>query len=270
MSMKNFEIIGRFLAIALCLLVGACANGDQKSSIPPPSPVVEAPPLPEMEPPPVRGNGGTLPRQHLWDQLLQMDAEAPGYGMYTYVLFGRRLDMRTGLDQEALQRYQQLLTAIVGSTLSSADAGELTAAEKQTTNLLYIPGTVRGSVPSLENYNAALAMRYLAELARISRADNQQVAERLATRPGPFLVSTLKPVGAIDSRQTTLLYADLSTTNPAAMEEIVAAYKLRVSRSSLDEVETFAPLRLALLNLVLNTDDNIKLVKAALAVWVPQ
>lgn len=276
------------LALGLFLLLSGCGNKVQTSSRPappPPPPVVAAPsveaPRVEREEAavgeetatgarePTRGRGDAPPRQHLWDVLLQMDDEAPGYGMYTYVLFGRRLDL-SSLDQETLQRYQQLLDAIVGSTLSSGEAGDLTAAEKQATNLLYIPGTVRGSAPSLANYNSALAMRYLVELGRVSRADNQEVAERLATRPGPFLVSVLKPVGTIDSRQTTLLYADLSTTNPAAMEEIVAAYKLRVSRNSLDEVQQFAPLRLALLNLVLNTDDNIKLVKAALAVWIPQ
>ncbi|MGB5620490.1 MAG: hypothetical protein WBM78_26855, partial [Desulfobacterales bacterium] len=59
------------------------------------------------------------------------------------------------------------------------------------------------------------------------------------------------------------------TTNPAAMAEIVAAYKQRITGSSVNRVESFWPLRLALLNIVLNADDNVKLVKAAMAEWTP-
>jgi hypothetical protein len=54
------------------------------------------------------------------------------------------------------------------------------------------------------------------------------------------------------------------------MAEIVAAYKRRISSKSVNKVERFWPLRLALLNIVLNADDNVKLVKVAMAEWLPE
>ncbi len=285
MKKKCSAALPGVLIIILCFMVWGCNGGKmnpaetpapvpaprpQPKPVPPPAPVVLPPPLPpEPEPAGTRDPGAPLPQQHHWDSLLQRDGEARGYGMYTYVLFNRQLDLRASLDPEILQRYQKLLNVIVATTLSSTDVGEIDAAEKQLTNLFMIPGTVRGKLPSLDNYNAVLAMRYLDEIGKLTRADNPEVADRLMSRPGPFLVSTLKPVSEIDDRQTTLLYIDLSATNPAAMTEIVAAYKLRLSQNPLNEAEHFAPLRLALLNLVLNADDNITLVKAALAHWVP-
>ena len=107
-------------------------------------------------------------------------------------------------------------------------------------------------------------------LSKMIKHDNPNLADLLTDRPGPFLISTLMPIGEIGKDQTDLLYTDLSTTNPAAMAEIVAAYKRRISSKSVNKVEHFWPLRLALLNIVLNADDNVKLVKVALAEWLPE
>ena len=270
------------LTVLLCLLLWACGGGEKAAPTSPPAPLPEPrpePPAPVVVPPPrppvpevpaTRGPEEPLPQRHNWAPLLNMDEETPGYGMYTYVLFNRRLDTPARLTPETLSRYEELLNALAASTLSTEEVGELGSEAKRLTNLFYIPATHATNRPTLDNYNAVLAMRYLDEFKKMTHADNPQVAERLLTNPGPFLISTLKPAGEIDNRQSTLLYADLSTTNPAAMDEIVAAYKLRLGRDRVSETEKFAPLKLALLNLILNADDNIKLVKAAMAHWIPE
>lgn len=212
------------------------------------------------------GDGGTLPRYHVWGLLNEMDSEETGYAMYTYVLFPRRLDFSAGVEPETRERYKTLLDSIVASTLGTEEADQL---PKEETNLFYIPAIGGGKKPGLENYNSTLAMRYLLILSRLARDSNRTLAERLSVRPGPFLISTLKPLGEIGKDQADLLYTDLSGTNPAAMVEIVAAYKRRISIQDVKEIERFWPLRLALLNLILNADDNVKLVKVALAEWKP-
>jgi hypothetical protein len=64
-----------------------------------------------------------------------------------------------------------------------------------------------------------------------------------------------------------LLLIDLSTTNQAAMEEVVTEYKRRVETQEVATVERFRSLKLALLNFIVNRDDDLVLVESALASW---
>ena len=213
-----------------------------------------------------QGVNGAPPSWHAWELLTEMDSEKADFALYTYVLFGRRLDIQASIESDTRERYQSLLDAIVVSTPRTSETDEL---PKEETNIFYIPAVAAGKEPSLKNYDTILAMRYVRMLSILVKNDNPKLSACLTTNPGPFLISTLMPIGEIGTDQTDLLYTDLSTTNPAAMAEIVAAYKQRVTSSSVNRVESFWPLRLALLNIVLNADDNVKLVKAALAEWTP-
>ena len=213
-----------------------------------------------------QGGNGTPPRLHAWELLTEMDSEKADFALYTYVLFGRRLDSQARIESDTRERYQSLLDAIVASTLRTSEIDKL---PKEETNIFYIPAIAAGKKPSLNNYNAILSMRYVRIFGQLVKNNNPDLSARLTTNPGPFLISTLMPIGEIGTDQTDLLYTDLSTTNPAAMAEIVSAYKQRITSSSVNRVENFWPLRLALLNIVLNADDNVKLVKAALAEWTP-
>jgi hypothetical protein len=213
-----------------------------------------------------QGVNGTPPGWHAWELLTGMDSEKAGFALYTYVLFGHRLDVHARIESDTRERYQNLLNAIVVSTARTSEIDEI---PREETNIFYIPALAGGKEPSLKNYDTVLAMRYVRMLSILVKNDNPELSGRLTTNPGPFLISTLMPIGEIGTDQTDLLYTDLSTTNPAAMAEIVSAYKQRITSSSVNRVESFRPLRLALLNIVLNADDNVKLVKAALAEWTP-
>ncbi|GAB4279655.1 MAG: hypothetical protein Kow0092_35400 [Deferrisomatales bacterium] len=252
------------LALALASALAACEGAPKRA--PPPRPPETTTPPPATEPPPSRTRGGESPPQHhVWALLTEMGGEEPGYGMYTYVLFARRV--RTpGLDPDIRSRYESLLSALAASTLSAGEAVGLPRAE---TNVFLVPARARGKQPSLANYDEVLSLRYLAVLGRLLRGADEELARRLGTRPGPFLISTLRPAAALTTGEGTVLYADLSTTNPGAMAEVVSAYKRRVGAEHLAGVERFAPFRLALLNLVLNADDNVRLVRTAVAEWVP-
>jgi hypothetical protein len=213
-----------------------------------------------------QGDRAPISKFHTWDLLTRMNAEQSGYAIYTYVLFGRRLDIPGGIQTATRQRYESLLDAIVGSTLKRGEAQDL---PKKETNSFYIPSFAAGEKPSLANYDVSLSLRYLAVISRLLGSDNPRLAERLMTEPGPFLVSTLKPIGQIRTEIVPLLYADLSTTNDAGMPEIIAAYKTRLAHAAVSGMERFAPLRLALLNLILDADDNLQIVKVAVAQWRP-
>lgn len=201
--------------------------------------------------------------RHVWDLMTVMDTEEEGFGMYTYVLFPRRLDQP--MTYEVKERYAGILAAISGTTLSLQEYGKLSPRNKDEINLLYIPALKQGRKPTLSNYNSTLAMLYLARIALLCQVSHPELANNLERRPGPFLISLPSPIGQIGNEQVSLLYADLSTTNPDIMKEVIAVYKTRLAGKPVDKIEHFRSLRLALLNMILNADDNLQLVKVAMA-----
>jgi hypothetical protein len=52
------------------------------------------------------------------------------------------------------------------------------------------------------------------------------------------------------------------------MPEVVAAYKQRLTSGSIEGVERFNSIGLSLLNIILDADDYISLVKVAYAGWI--
>ena len=212
-------------------------------------------------PGPVTRGDPVGPKQHLWKPLIAMLSEDTGYGMYTYVLFGRKLKPMGRLGSEALERYERLLEAIGGSTLSVSEGGQV---DKAGTNVFMIPLTAEVAEPTRNSYNGVLSLRYISLLSAMVRDVSPGLSTRLASGEGPFLISTPEPVGEIEKERIVLLYAELSSANPAAMDEIVGAYKRRVGKG-IRAIERFRSLRLALLDLILDADDNIKIVRTALA-----
>lgn len=274
-----------YLSLALLASIGlAGCSAERKASRPPPSePTTEAPKPapPPSEPtarppaakkngrPPEAANGGHQPPTfHVWDTLKAPGTERPGYGLYTYVLFGRRLGGEPPPDETVRERYARLLAAIVGSTPSASEGAALAREE---TNLFYIPARLAGAAdrPSLANYDSGLALSYKESLTRVMRADPEAVV-RLRSRAGPFLVSVPEPLpasSAAPASDSPVLYADLSDMNPAAMDEVVAAYKQRLSSATTPETGRFSSLRLTLLSLILDADSNVRLIRVAVADW---
>lgn len=213
-------------------------------------------------PPPVMA-GPSLPRSHLWDQLYEEGEEEKGYGMYTYVLVNRPSGITS--KTPAWERYHSLIDAIKKSTPLADNFNDY---PKEDFNLFLIP-TISDSATEEsadQKLNAILSSRILTGIA--IQTDDQSFRQRLNNNPGPFLVSSLEPISTRESGQVDLLYLDLTSTNPAAMPEVVSAYKQRITSDEIDGVQRFHSIRLALLDLILDTDDHIKIVKTASAKWL--
>lgn len=243
-------------------------NSDETQ--PPPEPVTKNSAAisvaPKSAKPPAMANGHP-PKllHHAYDLLSQFNSERQGYGMYTYVLFGHKVGADSPpLPHDVAQRYQALLEAIESSTSTAVDL-EAAFIPKEETNLFCIPVTLAAARPTLDNYGSALALIYRS-VALGGITGDARFREKLSSGAGPFLISSLRPLNQVRSAEP-MLFADLSTHNPAAMREVVAAYKQRINRSVPDKVESFDPLRLALLTMILDADDHVKLVKEAVADW---
>lgn len=255
----------RLLLATVCVsvFIGACKPPSQEAKQ---APIVDKNGGAETEPPPAMANGHEPPiRHHAYDLLLQIDGERPGYGLYTYVLFGRKVGADApSLPHDVAQRYQALLEAIESST---STAGDLEAAfiPKEETNLFNIPAKSADARPALDSYHSGLALTYRS-LALGALRGHDKFGRLLSGGAGPFLISTLRPLNQVRSPEP-LLFADLSAHNPAAMRELVAAYKQRINRSAPGKLELFEPLRLALLTLILDANDHVTLIKDAVADW---
>lgn len=217
-------------------------------------------------------------RAHLWTELYTEGGEDPGYGMYTYVLTNRCIS--GGVSNDATARYERLIQEITESTLPVEEKSEF---EEENYNLFLIPARTAGqtysSLPDslVSEYgsdriskrqislNDQLSMRLLNAIAITTQ--DEEFSQQISTSAGPFLISTVHPISASSSSEglVNLLYVDLSNTNPAAMGEVVSAYKRRISYNEVEGVKRFRSTRLALLNVILNVDDSIKLVKVAAA-----
>ena len=213
---------------------------------------------------------------HAYIPIRTLNDVAPGYAMYTYVLTGVRLDrIREG--SNVLSRMKALLDAIETTTATSHELQE-SGAPIEETNLFCIPATARtkSSASSgararssrapiqdeidLKQYNSALAVIYL---SLASQRITDEAARRHLSGEGPFLVSFLKPIEKVTGGASVLL-TDLSATNSKAMSTVVDAYKQRIS-TALTETQVFNPIKLQLLNIILNSDEYVRIEQVAIA-----
>jgi hypothetical protein len=202
-----------------------------------------------------------------WTTFHEREAELPGFGMYTYVLFGRDVTAITTEESLALKRYESLLKEIV----KSWQYGSLPEfSKKEEVNLFCIPVKYSESKgqPTVSVYNFDLARLYLARVGGVLIAE-RETALRFLNKPGPFLVSTLLPIHKLESRKIHLLYTDLSDMNPSAMAEVINAYKQRVHGGNVESIESFRPFHLRLLSIILDASNNVGLVKDSISSWFP-
>ncbi|GAX60586.1 topoisomerase IA [Candidatus Scalindua japonica] len=222
-----------------------------------------------------------LPEFYSWDEITKEDKEDTGYGVYTYVLFGRRVDNPGALDPETRERYLSLLNSVIGSADYGGKDGTRRM-KKGLSNVFYLPAKIYFKATGLkpkaqyyarEIYDSNLSTYLLATLRKAT--ENTEIRQQFTTGPGPFLISTLQPIGqyhgkefsrnSVNNQKTTsvMLYANLSKTNPDNMKEIVSTYK-RYIKEAKDDAEKLKPLQLSLVDLVQNANENLQSVKIRL------
>lgn len=191
------------------------------------------------------------PTFHTWDTFSQLGGETKGYAMYTYVLLGHNLT-----DASLKQRYQVLVDTIIDTSISPYGAEYL---PKDETNIFYIP-TKNGNPPEMENYNIDLSKIILNKLA--IAVGQERV--NFANHPGPFLVSSIKPLGELaNPEEICILYTDLSNMNPDVVKAVTIEYKVRVSdKPATGCVEKFNNTFLNLMSLLKDFGDAFVIIKA--------
>jgi hypothetical protein len=182
--------------------------------------------------------------------------------MYTYVLSGGSGQPAT---PDAKERYQALLDAIAGGT-SSVTALKSGAIPTAQTNLFCIPATNPSGQLTVRNYAWQLANKYTVQVEK--QLGDGEIFRNLEDHSGPFLVSSVTRLSQAKPN-TPILSADLSNTHPGAMQEVVDIYKQQISQAPLKKTDVFNPFKLALLNVILNGNDYVRIEKVAIASMLP-
>lgn len=214
--------------------------------------------------------------EHRWAPILEKGAEGrnfPDYGMYTYVLFGRA---PTSLDDQ--KRYDATLAAVLQSPSESALPSSMQT--RGATNLFCLPANqnfVSESKFNLKTYDYQIAQQYLIDF-RFLLAGDKAILQRLVKDAGPFLIATLRPLGSIvktaggqmkiADAKAPILFIDLTQTHEKVIAEMVDAFKLEVIDTKMDRRQRFWSLRVALINLLKNADDQVTPVRQAVAGFI--
>lgn len=237
--------------LALAALLCGCAT--QERSAPPPTAGAEAPPPP---PPPTAGpSGGTTakpPRVTARDFLQQGAHEEPGFGLYSYILFGSRPPDR---QSDQYQRYLKAAEAyLVIDTVGEAEA----YARRDDINVTYLPvrQTPATATAAVEAYDYARARHLLALAGALSSQ-------------GPVIVSTRMPLGDAAALPAERLYQDLSTVPPEVVKLWVRHFIAQAARERFWERQTRDEFLLGLRTFVARGGEQVNQLNSAVAslVW---
>lgn len=154
------------------------------------------------------------------------------------MLFGSRVTDTTA--QTIVARYRALLAAIVGEAYALGDVARIPHRE---INLFLIPAKsktidVRRTNELLSNFSATVSNQMMLLANRGLLARPEMLA--LLDRPGPFLLTTYKPMRDLKAGSPLLIY-DLSSTPPSLFPDLVKAYMKRVEGGRPNEQEVFTP-----------------------------
>ncbi|WP_295882460.1 hypothetical protein [uncultured Thiohalocapsa sp.] len=183
---------------------------------------------------------------HSAGSLAQLIGSAePGYGLYTFVLFGGGGEAG-GVDAAG---WRELLRVIETYVLAADPAA---GAAHPAAHTFVVPVDAgRTGVPLAERTGpvpSADLRRTLA--AYLRRAGEPALAARLATAPGPFLVSTLEPRLVPGSPQQPRMIVDLSRIGPEYMYTVVDAYDREVPPAAVGRVDSLLAVRGRLMGMV--------------------
>lgn len=193
-----------------------------------------------------------IPMYHAWDSLTTLGGEEEGYALYTYVILDGNMNSKT----EGGKRNEALLKAIVEVAANPGEAvrspGDQAGVVRQECNIFYVPLTEKllpQYASALALYNLPLAQQLVAGFVQSMQGD-QDLSQRLQYS-SPFLVSVPVPLPGMSNRATKLLIADLSSTRPKDMRQVVAAFRQQHNANVADDTDRFRLIRLALLGGIL-------------------
>jgi hypothetical protein len=193
---------------------------------------------------PVGGNVAEVQQSSSLSQLF--GASEPGYAIYTYLMFGAGFDDGGAPNVET---YLELLRVI--ETYVLASGVEDTVPRRQSHSFLIPVHADRAGDSLLDQVGPELSAHgRKAYAVYLEGTGRREVARRLLTRPGPFLVSSLEPRLIPSEASATRLIVDLSAVGAEYMYSVIDAYDRRVPAEEVGTPGSLEPIRSRLVALL--------------------
>jgi len=192
-------------------------------------------------------SGGKVAQLQQSSSLSQLFGVAEqGYGIYTYVISGAGVDDG---DVPNSETYRELLRVIETYVISADGDG---AVPRQQAHSFLVPvDAARAGESLLDQTGPELSAHGRKAYAVYLESQGQrELARRLLTRPGPFLVSSLEPRLIPSERSAPRLVVDLSDVGAEYMFSVVDAYDRAIPESQVGSLESLQPIRSRLIDLM--------------------
>jgi hypothetical protein len=196
---------------------------------PPPPPPPRPAPIPAAKPagkPPAKEFPTVSIEREGWAPLEQVGAEKADFGLYTYVLFGYDPTAKQ-LNPLVRERYAKTLASLEPLAQLNLDQGM--AREVSTrTHLFLVPCKTQTDCLNIEQYNPKISRSIREGLGGLLATDNKRktLAKTLLESPGPFLVSSVKPLGAYQpAEKPLLLFIDFSSLPTECITSTIEKYR---------------------------------------------
>jgi len=188
----------------------------------------------------------------------------PGYGVYTFVLLGAGFDPAKDADRA---RYAELLRVIETYVLAGDQGARGPRAEAHAFLIAIRPDRKEAKLSEQTGPEFSAAIRQ--DLIQYLRRSNQpDLARRLETLPGPFLISGLEPRLLPTSQAAPRLVSDLSGLGAEYLYAVVDAYDRPIPVEQQGRPEGLAAIRERLLGLFSRKVATEELSPALKDAWV--
>ncbi|MGB5831246.1 MAG: hypothetical protein WBG92_04555 [Thiohalocapsa sp.] len=189
------------------------------------------------------GDGDPVQRSSSLAQ--RLGTAAPGYGIYTYVLYGADAG---GAEPANIDTYLELLRVI--ETYVLAAVGEIVGPDRQAHSFLVPVHADRRGATLLERTGPELSARMRADFSAYLRAGGQlELAQRFSQGTGPFLVSSLEPRLVPADQRASRMLVDLGDIGPEYMYSVVDAYDRLIPSEQVGRVDSLAAIRTRLIEM---------------------
>jgi hypothetical protein len=200
--------------------------------------------------------------------LYEFGKEAPGYGLYSYVIVLGSSDREVALIKTILQstpaaaglswRHDQInLLLFPAKKIAAAGCGALPAGSPANCDQAALPSLAR-------EYDHDAARKLLYQICG-NRPEAMASFCDSAFGQGPFLLTYMRPASALDTIPPPFLFVDLSSVQQGAFAEYVAAYKAQVKSEDVSDRSKIDTMRLKVLNLILAGTGLINPIETAVA-----
>lgn len=188
------------------------------------------------------------------DFLLEGAPEAPGYGLYSYILLGSRPRDNTS---EQYRRYEQAIAAYLDIE-TAANVERYT--EKAQINITYLP--IRTAPAEPVTRDTALAAYDYARSQRILSLVSGRAVE------GPYIVSARIPLTDARALPAEYLFQDLSTVPPNVVGLWVRQFKAQAAQERFWETQTKDQFVLSLRAYIARGGEQVSQIGTAVAALI--